>query len=189
MPPGCKPQRAGPNVSDNLRYAYDEAVRFQHDVSPICGGWLTVSAVPQLSLAGIPGFLQPTNTGGAASWEATYPLAFARENLTDAPGVIWTLRNISVRYNRAVVGATIALTLYSMLKDGSAAPVVERQWTEAAEFTTVGAWTTYVIPADITETLDVETRIYLLHFHMFQPADNQVDISTMTLDIEKTAVE
>ncbi len=188
--PGYKGALAGPSATTDLRYGYPDVVRFQYDVSPLSGGWLPFSLdLLSVNVAGIPGYVG-INVVGAGSWQANYPLAFARENLTDAPGAIWTLKNISVRYYRAAANADIRLRLYSMLKDGSAAPVVEREWSQVAEFTVAtGTWTTYTIPADITEALDVETRIYWLEILLIQFALGEVRISTITLDIEKTAVE
>jgi hypothetical protein len=190
MTTGYQGRVAGKDPGNDLRYAYDEAVTFQLDMSPICGGYTYVQqggAAPAylVNSFGNPSYVAPSAAG--VVWEANKPLDTILENITDAPGVIATATGISVRYYRANVNCLITVTLYGMAKGGAQAAALQT-WTQAADFTATAAWTTFT--DSFSDALDVEGNVYWLYISAF---DNgglaDVRLADVLLNISKTAVE
>jgi hypothetical protein len=178
------------------RYRYDAFVRIQLDASPFAGKWTPLGVyasgtfgIPVVNaLAGAETYITGYSTDSIVM---AYNInAILRESLTDSPGVLSKFQKLHLRYFRAAAGDVLSLVLYSSPKAGGAVATAEASWSNAAEFTTTGAWTQFDDAADQDIDFDFEAKTYwLILLATNSTGIANVRVGTLLLDIDKLVVE
>ncbi len=176
---------AGPDAADR-NFRYSVAKDFVLDISP-WNGWVPdyhqgvdvnpTATPPELTSA----------TDVDAYLYRGVPLV--PHNSTDDPQALQTIKTITIRYRRAAAADTLVFNVYKALKDGTGAGSAVVTYTEAAQFTTTGAWTTYTGSPALVIDPDYVYFMRLVLGPTSTPAAADVKVGPCTMTITRDGVE